>query len=108
MTIDGGRPIDWGRTSSDYAAHRPGPPPSYYERLAALGVVSRRPDGAQGRAVRSLEDRVDGGDPALVQVGLHRLAELGGGGQEAGDAGHGGSIGPRGPCGQVRGAGKKK
>ena len=38
MTIDGGRPIDWGRTSSDYAAHRPGPPPSYYERLAALGV----------------------------------------------------------------------
>lgn len=35
---DGDRDIDWGRTSGDYAVHRPGPPPSFYERLAAWGV----------------------------------------------------------------------
>lgn len=26
--IDQGRPFDWGRTSTDYATHRPGPPDS--------------------------------------------------------------------------------
>ncbi len=35
---DPGRAIDWGKTSADYAAHRPGPPSSFYARLAALGV----------------------------------------------------------------------
>jgi SAM-dependent methyltransferase len=35
---DGGRASDWGRTSADYAAHRPGPPDSYYDKLAELGV----------------------------------------------------------------------
>lgn len=30
--------IDWGKTSGDYSAHRPGPPLSFYKRLAALGV----------------------------------------------------------------------
>src|SRR5262245_18467069 len=37
-SIDPGRSIDWGRTSSDYAEFRPGPPPSFYERLRAVGV----------------------------------------------------------------------
>jgi SAM-dependent methyltransferase len=36
--IDPGRAIDWGKTSADYARHRPGPPASYYSRLHALGV----------------------------------------------------------------------
>ncbi len=36
--IDGGRTIDWGKTSDDYASHRPGPPPSFYARLLALGA----------------------------------------------------------------------
>jgi SAM-dependent methyltransferase len=36
--IDPGRSIDWGRTSADYAAHRPGPPASFFRRLEALGV----------------------------------------------------------------------
>src|SRR5918911_1868482 len=35
---DPGRAIDWGRTSVDYARHRPGPPESFFARLAALGV----------------------------------------------------------------------
>jgi SAM-dependent methyltransferase len=36
--IDPGRTIDWSRTSADYARHRPGPPPEFFRRLAALGV----------------------------------------------------------------------
>ena len=35
---DGGRGIDWGRTSEDYAVWRPGYPDSFFERLLALGV----------------------------------------------------------------------
>jgi SAM-dependent methyltransferase len=35
---DGPNIIDWGKTSNDYSTHRPGPPPSFYHRLAALGV----------------------------------------------------------------------
>ena len=38
MTHDHGRRFDWGRTSVDYARHRPGPPDSFYERLWALGI----------------------------------------------------------------------
>jgi SAM-dependent methyltransferase len=36
--IDPGRSIDWSRTSADYVVHRPGPPESLYDMLAALGV----------------------------------------------------------------------
>ncbi|HSC63248.1 MAG TPA: methyltransferase domain-containing protein [Caldimonas sp.] len=36
--VDGGRTIDWSRTSVDYATHRPGPPARLYDLLAALGV----------------------------------------------------------------------
>jgi SAM-dependent methyltransferase len=36
--IDGGRRIDWGSTSRDYADWRPDYPRDFYERLAALGV----------------------------------------------------------------------
>jgi SAM-dependent methyltransferase len=36
--LDGGRAIDWSRTSADYAAHRPGPPPRLFDVLAALGI----------------------------------------------------------------------
>ena len=36
--IDEGRTVDWGRASADYARYRPGPPPSFFARLAAFGV----------------------------------------------------------------------
>jgi SAM-dependent methyltransferase len=36
--IDAGRTIDWGKTSVDYALYRPGPPLSYFDKLAAFGV----------------------------------------------------------------------
>lgn len=35
---DPGRTIDWGQTTEDYARYRPGPPPSFYEKLKALDV----------------------------------------------------------------------
>ena len=35
---DGDNVIDWGKASGDYSEFRPGPPPSFYARLAALGV----------------------------------------------------------------------
>ncbi len=37
-SIDPGRNIDWGKTSSDYGRFRPGPPDSFYHRLHALGI----------------------------------------------------------------------
>ena len=36
---DPGREIDWGRTSEDYAAWRPGYPDSFWRRLEALDVA---------------------------------------------------------------------
>lgn len=36
--IDAGRPIDWGKTSRDYAEHRPGPPERFYRTLHAWGI----------------------------------------------------------------------
>jgi 2-polyprenyl-3-methyl-5-hydroxy-6-metoxy-1,4-benzoquinol methylase len=36
--IDPGRTIDWGKTSQDYATHRPGPPPRFYQTLQTWGV----------------------------------------------------------------------
>jgi hypothetical protein len=37
-SIDLGREIDWGKTSQDYSAYRPGPPEEFYARLRELGV----------------------------------------------------------------------
>jgi 2-polyprenyl-3-methyl-5-hydroxy-6-metoxy-1,4-benzoquinol methylase len=37
--IDPGRKIDWGKTSIDYAEHRPGPPSSVYNRIQSLGYA---------------------------------------------------------------------
>lgn len=38
MAIDQGQKADWGRTARDYLRYRSGPPPSFYQKLAALGV----------------------------------------------------------------------
>lgn len=46
--FDDGRPVDWSRTSEDYARHRRGYPPSFYHRLHALGV------GVEGQRVLDL------------------------------------------------------
>jgi len=36
--IDKGYKADWGQTSQDYAAHRPGPPASFYRKLKQRGI----------------------------------------------------------------------
>lgn len=82
MTIDGGRDIDWSRTSGDYAEHRPGPPPSYYDRLQALGVGTvgeRLLDLATGtglvaRGFAARGCRVAGVDVAAGQIEAARAA----------------------------------
>lgn len=37
-SIDGGKRIDWGTASEDYAKYRPGPPESFYKRLLHEGI----------------------------------------------------------------------
>jgi SAM-dependent methyltransferase len=37
-SVDPGMSIDWGKTSLDYARYRPGPPPSFYQKLMSLNV----------------------------------------------------------------------
>lgn len=46
--IDQGKNSDWGRTSEDYARFRPGPPPSFYEKLRELAV------GLEGQRILDL------------------------------------------------------
>lgn len=36
--IDNAHEFDWGKTSHDYAAYRPGYPESFYDTLSALGI----------------------------------------------------------------------
>jgi SAM-dependent methyltransferase len=38
FTNDGGRNIDWSRTSDDYAQHRPDYPAEFYDQLAEQGI----------------------------------------------------------------------
>ncbi len=40
--------IDWGKTSRDYARHRPPPPPSFFNKLQALGI------GLDGQSILDL------------------------------------------------------
>jgi SAM-dependent methyltransferase len=65
--IDAGRGFDWGRTSSDYDRYRPGPPDSFYRKLAALDVGLARRFAAQGA-------RSTGADVSLEQIAMARAA----------------------------------
>ncbi len=80
--IDGGRPIDWSRTSTDYATHRPGPPPRLYDLLAALGIggAGQRVldlgtgTGVVAREVARRGATVSGVDIAAGQIAAARAA----------------------------------
>lgn len=37
-STDGGKVIDWGKTSEEYAKYRPGPPESFYQKLLSEGL----------------------------------------------------------------------
>lgn len=66
--LDAGRTIDWGRTSADYAAFRPGPPESFYQRLSALGV------GLPGQSILDLGCGTGVLARRFARAGCHVLA----------------------------------
>lgn len=77
--VDSGRTIDWGHTSEDYAKYRPGPPDSFFKKLAALDVGLARQSildlgtgtGVVARKFASLGvERVYGTDISSDQVAM--------------------------------------
>jgi SAM-dependent methyltransferase len=74
---DAGRVIDWGRTSADYARFRPGPPDSYFAKLAALGVGlpgQRILDLGTGTGVLARRFAAQGATSAGVDVSAEQIA----------------------------------
>lgn len=78
-----GKSVDFGRVSDDYAKHRPGPPASFYDRLAAIAPIagSSVVDAGCGTGWIALEfaargaRRVVGVDPSGPQLeAARRLA----------------------------------
>lgn len=75
---DGSKAIDWGKTSNDYSAHRPGPPLSLFSRLAALGIGHEGQDildlgtgtGVMARQFARQGARVQGVDVSEEQVAM--------------------------------------
>ena len=79
-TVDNGRPIDWGKTSQDYAAYRPGPPLSLYKMLQAhgVGILGQKVldqgtgTGVFGRQLAKQGCQVIGTDISENQIGFAR------------------------------------
>jgi SAM-dependent methyltransferase len=74
---DPGRNIDWGRTSADYAAFRPGPPDDFYARLAALGIGrggQRILDLATGTGVLARRFAAQGAHSAGIDISDEQIA----------------------------------
>jgi SAM-dependent methyltransferase len=74
---DGDRIIDWGKTSRDYATYRPGPPPDFYRRLAALGVglpQQRVLDLGTGTGVVARQFALQGAHVTGVDVSEEQIA----------------------------------
>jgi SAM-dependent methyltransferase len=79
--IDGGRPFDWGRTSGDYATHRPGPPLSFFDRLRALGVglpAQRILDLATGTGVLARQFARQGASVTGIDISPDQVAAASG------------------------------
>lgn len=79
--IDGGREFDWGRTSKQYSAYRPGYPEAFYDTLAALGIGTAGQHildlgtgtGVLARAFATNGARVIGVDIAANQIEEARM-----------------------------------
>lgn len=85
--IDDDREFDWGRTSSDYAAYRPGYPESFHDLLGVLGVGRNGQSildlgtgtGVLARALAARGASVTGVDASSSQIAAAReLAERNG------------------------------
>ena len=78
--IDHGRTVDWSKTSTDYARHRPGYPTSFYARLHDLGIGTAGQTvldlgtgtGVLARAFASQGADVTGLDIAADQIAVAR------------------------------------
>lgn len=76
--IDDGRKIDWGATTTDYAAFRPGPPGELYEILRTFGVGlpgQRILDLGTGTGVVARALSRSGADVAAIDVAPEQIAE---------------------------------
>ncbi len=76
-TRDGGRAIDWSLSADDYGAFRPGPPPSFYARLGALGIGlpgQRILDLGTGTGVLARQFATQGGVVTGVDVAIGQIA----------------------------------
>ncbi len=80
--IDAGRSIDWGRASADYDTYRPGPPDSFYARLAAfdIGLPEQQildlgtGTGLLARRFAAQQAKVTGVDISAGQVDMAKAA----------------------------------
>ncbi len=76
--IDGGREFDWGRTSKQYSAYRPGYPQAFYATLAALGIGTagqRVLDLGTGTGVLARAFAANGADVVGVDIAANQIEE---------------------------------
>jgi SAM-dependent methyltransferase len=78
QSLDSGKPVDWGRTSKDYNAYRPGYPQSFYDILSAIGIG--RPDQrildiATGPGVLAIPLALTGAAVTGVDIADNQIAE---------------------------------
>ncbi len=69
-------PIDFGRHSDDYAAHRPGLPASFYQRIDAIATIrgSRALDLATGPGTIALELAARGSSVVGIDTSAEQIA----------------------------------
>jgi len=68
--------VDFGRHSDDYAIHRPGPPPSFYQRLDAVVTIrgSRALDLGTGPGTLALELGTRGSSVVGIDISREQIA----------------------------------
>ncbi len=75
--VDAGRAFDWGRTSEDYDRFRPGPPDSFYRKLAALDIGlpgQRMLDLGTGTGLLARRFAAEGADVDGIDVSADQIA----------------------------------